>query len=101
MLKTTINTATELQREFISYDRDYYTLEGYEEIINYFNDFDVELDVIAICGDFNEESIDDIISNYLIEINKEDNKFEEVMDYLNNNTYAVETVDNNILYITF
>jgi hypothetical protein len=97
MLKNTITTAYKLRNEFQSYDRDYYTFEAYEAIIEYFNMFDedVELDVIAICCDFNESTTEEIRSNYNID---EDI---EVLDYLNNNTYAIETEDNKILYIAF
>ena len=97
MIIKTIETARELQEEFIAYNRDYYSLEGYEAIIEYFDSIgeNWELDVIAICGDFNEESEEYIRDCYNID---EDI---EVMDYLQDNTYAVETVDNNILYIVF
>jgi hypothetical protein len=97
MLKNTITTAYELRNEFQSYDRDYYTFEGYEAIIEYFNmlDEDVELDVISICGDFNEDTAEEIRRNYSID---EDI---EVLEYLNNNTYAIETEKDKILYIAF
>ena len=102
MLINTINTARELRQEFISYDRDKYTYEAYQAIIEYFNEFDnIELDVIAICCDFNESSVDDIISDYSIYIENEDSKLDELMDYLGSATYAVETANNKILYISF
>ena len=97
MIIKTIDTVSELQNEFISYDRDYYTYEGYQAILDYFEDFGdtYELDVIAICCDFNESTIEDIRNDYNIDDDT------EVIDYLNDNTYAVETVDDNILYISF
>ena len=86
----------DLQREFIAYDRDYYSLEGYEAIVNMFEELGStqDLDVIGICGDFNESDEDEIRSDYSI---SED---EEVMDYLNENTYAIELSD-SILYQVF
>ena len=48
---------SELKREFIAYDRDYFTEEGLEyieEVMTIGNlDEPVELDVIAICGELN------------------------------------------------
>ena len=43
-----------LREEFVSYDRDYYSNEGYQAILDYFDGFDdnIELDVISICCDF-------------------------------------------------
>ena len=72
----------ELQNEFIAYDRDYFSLEGYEAILEMFEDLgnDSELDVIAICCDFSEDDEEDIRNDYNI---PED---EEVEDYLNDNT---------------
>ena len=91
-----------LREEFISYDRDYFSLDGYQAILDLFEELDSnqELDVIAICCDFTEESIEDIRSNYgLSEEEYED--IEEVMDYLNYRTYAIELDNGNILYQSF
>jgi hypothetical protein len=97
MLKKTINTGYELLQEFQAYGRDYFTYEACEEIINYFDMFeeDVELDIIGLCCDFNESTIDDIRSDYNIDYDT------DVIEYLNENTYATQTVDNKILYIAF
>ena len=87
----------DLQKEFSSYDRDYYSLEGYEAMINLFEETDTnfELDVIALCGDFNEEDEETIRNNYSI------NEDEEVIEYLNNNTYAIELDNGSIFYQVF
>jgi hypothetical protein len=97
MIIKTIETSNELRNEFIAYDRDYYSYEAYEAIIDYFESLgeNWELDVISICCDFNESTAEEIRGYYNID---EDI---EVLEYLNNNTYAVETEDDKILYIAF
>ena len=46
----------DLQKEFMSYGRDYYSPAAYEVMYDYLNDFgdDIDVDVIALCGDFTE-----------------------------------------------
>jgi hypothetical protein len=103
VLYNSINTANQLKQEFISYNRDYYSYEACEAIVDYFYELDVnvELDIIGLCGDFNEDTLDEIINNYFIDIKEEEYKEEEVMNYLQDNTWAVKTTDNKILYIVF
>ena len=59
-----INTPSQLRERFVKMDRDYFSYNGYEALLEYFNDDDHELDVIDICCDFAEESIHDIIKDY-------------------------------------
>lgn len=64
-LYMTIDNEYELQKIFASWNRDYYSLDGYKAILNYYNEIDSELDVVAICGDFTEyESVDDLLYGY-------------------------------------
>lgn len=53
-LYMTIDNEYELQKIFADWDRNYYSLDGYKAILDYYNEVDSELDVIAICGDFTE-----------------------------------------------
>lgn len=99
-----------LQKEFINMNRDYYTLEGYRAILEYFEQCsdNTELDVIAICCDFNEESIEDIYDNYsnlekIADTKDSDGDINEsdFMEALNYYTYAEKLSNGNILYISF
>ena len=61
-----INTPYELYHEFRNADRDYYSMDGYEFMLEYNDeiDDDVELDVVAFCCEWTEydnyiEFIDD------------------------------------------
>ena len=99
-------TANDLKEEFKAWDRDYYSYNACEELINLFEDCDcgnnTELDIIALCCDFNEEDweyIKDEYSNH--DDLSECETIEEFIDALNYYTWAVQTTDNQILYQCF
>lgn len=62
----------DMKERFVAMDRDYYTFEGLESLLDFYNEIDenMELDVIAICCDCTEYgegavcSFDDLISEY-------------------------------------
>ena len=60
-MKITINSAYEMQAKFKEYDRDYFSVEGYEALLNYYDEIDpdMELDVIAICCGWHEYGTND------------------------------------------
>jgi hypothetical protein len=109
-LKITIDGASELREQFIKYNRDHYSYEGYEALLDYYDTpEDIELDVIAICCDWNELDIDDVITEYSIDLSDitdddgnidDDEKIELVMEYLNDRTYAIDT-NGSILFQGF
>lgn len=111
MLVKTFNEY-ELQEEFRRFDRDYYSLDGYRAILEYFEttdcEEDVNLDVIGICGDFTEESPENIWNDYnnhedIKDAMDEDGNIDtyKLMDALIFYTYAMELPNGNILYINF
>jgi hypothetical protein len=105
-LKISIDSASELRDRFISYDRNYYSLEGYEAILELFEDTDTELDVIAICCDYDENDGDYIIENYSIadsldRESDEDISDEEILEFLNERTYAIKLSNGSFLYQVF
>lgn len=94
----------DLQREFKEYDRDYFSLDGYQALLDLFEETGTttDLDVIAICCDFSEEEEDEIkdeYSNIDTIANAEDT--ESLLDALNYYTYAVLLDNGNILYQDF
>ena len=108
MLVKTIYTAEEMKEEFASLDRDYYSYEGYEALINLFEECDcgqpTELDVIAICCDFNEEEPEDIADAYNIDITECEDKdeiTETVLDYVNHHSWGQDLGNGYILYQAF
>lgn len=124
MLVKEIYDASALKEEFKSYDRDYYSYEACQWFLDLFDDGTVhELDVIAICYEFDEQSYDDIVFDYhdsiadYIEQNYSENLddwinedgtikegkdidelLEMINDYLNYNTLACQTIDNCFVY---
>lgn len=89
----------DLKQEFIDWGRDYFSQEACSAIVEYYEGSDEELDIIKLCCDWCEENIEYIKSNVLgIE---EDATIEEVLDELTNYTYAVQTSDDTILYLSF
>lgn len=62
----TINSAYALQEIFKDWDRDYYTIEAYETILEFYDSIEtnMELDVIAICGEWAEYTAEDLYNDY-------------------------------------
>lgn len=116
-LVTTIATAEDLRNAMFTDRRNYYTYEGYEALVDYFNEFseNVEFDCIAICCDFTEESPEYIADNYGYTVDgmpfseaiksgcvDRDELVETfVNDYLNYHTWAVLLSNGNVLYQEF
>ena len=85
--------------------------EGLEVLFDYLEQYEedtgqeMELDVIAICCDFSEDTVEDIAANYSIDLSEcegDDEKKEAVMEYLQDNTSVVgETSNGSIIYQVF
>jgi hypothetical protein len=62
-----------------------------------------ELDVIALCCDFEELTIEEIIRQYNIEADDiEDDEIDDhVMAYLNDETIVIGKTDNTIVFLSF
>ena len=103
MLVIKIDAVDQLRNEFIKYDRDYYSYEGYESILDYFEGFeeDIDLDVIAICCDFNEVSFEEFINDYSLEITEDETEEEIIIDYLNDNGGFYQILDDTVIYTAF
>lgn len=99
---------------FRSHDRDnQFSYEAKRMIFDYIEDYEqdsgehVELDVIAICCDFSELSLQEVLNSYNItdEVLTDDNEAEllgEVTDYLSENTCLVGlTPQNTFVFQSF
>ena len=102
----------ELQEAFRRMDRDYFSLEGYDEILRLFEETDcgtnTELDVIGICCDFTEDDPQTVQDDYdnieeIADTQDEDGNIDEdaLLDALNYYTWAVQLSNGNILYQRF
>jgi len=103
MLVIKLDAVDQLRNEFVECDRDYYSHEGYQAILDYFNELeeDVELDVIGICCDFNEVTFEEFINDYSLEITEDETQEEIIIDYLDNNAGFYQILDDTIIYTAF
>lgn len=94
---------------FRAYDRiNQFSREGLELIFDYIEDVnpDSELDVIAICCDYCEDTPESIAQSYnidLIDCDPEDDQAVQavVLDYLHDHTSVVGTTAGGIVYAAF
>ena len=95
----------DLQQEFVKMGRDYYSLDGYQAMLDLFDEVgnNTELDVIAICCEFNEDAPADIINNYdnIDEIKEAAGDLDALIDALNYYTFAVLLDNGNIFFQAF
>lgn len=94
----------DLQNEFAKMDRDYFSLDGYQALIDLFDETgtNMELDVIAICCEFTENEPVDIRENYSnIDDIRDADETSDLLDALNYYTIAILLNNGNILYADF
>ena len=90
-------TETMFKDEFKALRPDNFSYEGLSELYHFFTDMSedcghMELDVIAICCDFSEEPLEDVLENYSL----------ESLEELQENTIVVAELDNgNVVYQVF
>lgn len=98
--------------EFKAYNRmDNFSYKGlrilFESLEQIANDceMNIEMDVIALCCEYSEDSITDIINNYDIDLSDEsyDSKEDLVEEYLQDNTYVCGSYedDNGVTYFVY
>lgn len=114
-MKTTVSRY-DFERAFADAERkDQFSYEGLKALFDYLEDYEeqtgeeIELDVIALCCDYYEDTPEDIARNYSIDLshlNPEDDDYEEqcidaVRDYLNENTTLVGETSTGFVYACF
>lgn len=103
---STVNLS-EFRDAFVRMDRkENFTHEGLEILFDFFEEADpnMELDVIAICCEYNEDTVEDIASNYSIDLSDcdtDEDKKNAVREYLNENTCLVGETDETLIYSAF
>lgn len=110
-MKQTINFS-DFVDAFRAYDR--YDQFGYQALMVIFEHLEemeestgqeLELDVVAICCDYDSSHYKDIADNYKIDLseadNDEDDEKQIVLDYLNDNTFVLGETDCEIVYQSF
>lgn len=108
-MKQTIDFRT-FRDTFRAYDRaDNFSREGLEVLFDYLEQYEgetgqeIELDVVALCCDYNEDTPDDIIENYSIDVAgmDDDEKIDAVREYLEENTQLVGETSSGFVYACF
>jgi hypothetical protein len=108
-MKQTINLS-QFRDEFQAIRPNNFSYEGLESLYEYFEEFDpdMELDVIAICCDFCEMTMDEIFEAYpdvldLIDMDRPtQSTYSIVVDYLNDNgSYCGDTPQGTFVFQQF
>ena len=105
-MKTTISHASQFRDAFRQADRqDQFSYEALNMLYEYFEDVDpdMELDVIAICCEYTEDTFEGIASNYEVDLTGVDEADipQAVMDFLCDNTSVVGETATGFVYLAF
>ena len=101
----------QFREAFRAYNRmDNFSYEGLEVLFDYLDNLSddigepIELDVIALCCEYYESSIEEIINNYNIDVSDADDEDEIktiVDEYLQDNTSVCGEVSGGFVYASF
>lgn len=108
----TIDTAYKFEQAFKAYNRqDNFSYEGLRVLFDYLDSMgdNVELDVIGLCCEYSEDTLDDIISDYSIDVDlsavdeedQEETKREAVRKYLEYRTSVCGETSDGFVYACF
>lgn len=109
-MKTTVSRY-DFERAFVDAGRkEQFSYEGLSVLFDYLEDYEeqtgeeIELDVIALCCDYYEETVRTIADNYGLELPEdedEDEHREAVRHYLNNHTIIAGETADSFVYVAF
>ena len=114
-MKTTVSKY-DFERAFVDAGRkDQFTYEAIGLLFDYFEDYEdstgeeIELDVIAICCDYSEDTVTEISRNYSIDLTDDEGndtlddneKADIVREYLQENTSLVGETATGFVYAIF
>jgi hypothetical protein len=114
-MKTTVSRY-DFKRAFVDADRkENFSYEGLKVLFDYLEDYEeqtgeeIELDVIALCCDYAEDTVADIARNYSIDLNDADPEADDyadqcrqiVFDYLSDRTSVVGDTADGFVYLSF
>ncbi|MBG23705.1 MAG: hypothetical protein CMF22_10315 [Idiomarinaceae bacterium] len=107
-------TETMFIEQFRMMDRmDNFSIDGLKALFEHLEEMEessgqrIECDVIALCCDFTEDTIDDIIANYGIDIIEDNGPIdyeevvEQVIEYLQDNTMVIYHDNEKVLFQVF
>lgn len=101
----------EFERAFQDAGRkDQFSYEGLSVLFDYLEEYEnstgeeIELDVIALCCEYYEDTVKAIADNYSIDLSEcedEDEERDTVRDYLNDNTTIAGETAEGFVYVAF
>jgi hypothetical protein len=106
-MKTTISHASEFRDAFRQANRqDQFSYEALNMLYEYFEDVDpdMELDVIAICCEYTEDTPEGIANNYwsVDDLTQDEEELrDQVREYLEANTSIVGETSTGFVYLSF
>ena len=90
---------------------DQFSYEGFEVLFDYLDNLSedigepIELDVVALCCDYYESSVEELIDNYNIDVSDADGDEDEIKtiveEYLQDNTIVCGEVSDGFVYAAF
>lgn len=108
-MKTTVSRY-DFERAFVDAGRkDQFSYQALGLLFDYFEQYeedtgeDIELDVVAVCCDYSEDTLEDIANNYgidLVDVDEED-QAEYVRNYLEAHTTLVGETATGFVYAVF
>jgi hypothetical protein len=114
-MKNTVSRS-DFERAFVFANRDAnFSNEGLMALFNFFVDYEngtgeeVELDVIALCCEYSEDTVEEIAENYSVDLSNLDPENDDykkqctkaVRDYLQDNTQLVGETATGFVYLSF
>ena len=106
-MKTTVSLY-DFRREFAQCRPDNFSYEGLALLFDYIEELEsgegeeYELDVIALCCEWNEDTPENIAANYSIDIEDDGNQLANVLDHLNDETMVAGVTDaGTIIYLAY
>ena len=108
-MKTTVSRY-DFERAFVDADRkENFSYEALDLLFDYFEELEadlgeeIELDVIAICCEYTEDTLEDIANNYridLVDVDEED-QADFVRNYLEAHTTLIGETATGFVYLAF
>ena len=107
-----INSVSQFRDAFRKMDRQgNFSYKGLDVLFDYLEEYSdatgepVELDVIALCCEYSEDSVEDIIANYRVDVSEADGDEDEikeiVREHLNDNTIVCGETEDGFVYAVF
>lgn len=105
-MKMTVNKSMFVDQFRVMDRLENFSYEARELLFDYLEEYDeeMEMDVIAVCCEYSEDTVEEIIDNYSIDISdctNDDEMRAKVLEYLEKNTYVVGETPSGIVYAQF